>query len=674
MTSNASADLELMRASMLLESDPAAAARHASDIVANFPGHEEANLLLATACRRLGDPASSTRVLESLSSAHPASPVMQLELGRSYAAGGRRAEALAAFQRAVDLDGTLADGWRELAAQHFLAGNTLDGDAAYLNYSRLAPNPPGLADAYVALTDNRLGVAEAVAVQHLRGSPGDVVALRMLADIAFRRSDSQAAERHLTECLELAPGYAAARYDLARLLYEQQRMAEALPLIERLLATEPRNAAYLTLKAQSIRLVGRIVESIAIMERVVADCPDDAPQWLLFGNLLREMGEQGRSIEAYRRALVAQPGFGEGYWALANLKTFRFTDADIATMQQQLALLPPFGSGRKHLEFALGKAFEDARQFAASFEHYALGNNLQRAMVEYDSAAATAYVQHSKVLYTAGFFADRREWGIERADPIFIVGLPRSGSTLLEQILASHSQVEGTRELPDLPAMVMELFLRANPADNSVSEYPSFIASLGRTDIEQMATRYLAQTQAHRPLGLPRFVDKMLANFSHVGLIQLMFPNASIIDARRHPLACSFSCYKQLFPRGMNFSYDLGELGLYYRDYVELMEHMDEVLPGRVHRVHYEQLIADPEREVSRLLAFCRLPFEADCLRFYQNPRVVQTVSSEQVRRPIYADAVDQWRNYETWLEPLKDALDGLVDRYPSRTKPLSTG
>jgi tetratricopeptide (TPR) repeat protein len=670
MTSNASADLELMRASLLLESDPAAAARHASDIVANFPGHEEANLLLATACRRLGDPASSTRVLESLSAAHPASPVMQLELGRSYAAGGRRAEALAAFQRAVELDATLADGWRELAAQHFFAGDILGGDTAYLNYSRLAPNPPGLADAYVALTDNRLGVAEGVAAQQLRQSPGDVVALRMLADIASRRGDDQAAERYLTQCLELAPGYAAARYDLARLQYLQQRIAEALPLIERLLATEPHHAAYLTLKSQSIRLVGRIEESIAIMERVVADHPDDAQHWLVFGNLLREMGEQDRSIGAYRRAIAAQPGFGEGYWALANLKTFRFADADIATMQQQLALLPPFGSGRKHFEFALGKAFEDAGQFAASFEHYALGNNLQRATVDYDPAASSAFVQRSKALCTAGFFADRREWGIERADPIFIVGLPRSGSTLLEQILASHSQVEGTRELPDLPAMVMELFLRSNPADNSDSEYPSSIAALGRTDIEQMAADYLAQTQAHRPLGLPRFVDKMLANFSHVGLIQLMFPHASIIDARRHPLACSFSCYKQLFARGMNFSYDLGELGLYYRDYVEIMEHMDSVLPGRVHRVHYEQLIADPEREVSRLLDYCRLPYEAECLRFYQNPRVVQTVSSEQVRRPIYTDAVDQWRNFEPWLQPLKDALGNLIDRYPSSTWP----
>jgi len=666
LTSNVSADLEFMRASMLLESDPATAARHASDIVAKFPDHEEANLLLATACRRLGDPATATRVLESLACAHPASPVMRLELGRSYAAGGRGAEALAAFRRSVELDATLADGWRELAAQHFLAGNSLDGDAAYLKYTRLAPDPPALTDAYVALSDNRLDAAEVVAGRHLLQAPRDVVALRMLADIASRRGDSQAAETRLTECLEFAPGCAAARYDLARLLYGEQRIAEALPLIERLLATEPCNAAYLTLKSQSIRLVGRIDESIAIMERVVADCPDDAPQWLVFGNLLREIGEQDRSIEAYRRSLAAYPGFGEGYWALANLKTYRFTDAEIATMQQQLALLPAYGSGRKQLEFALGKAFEDAGQFAVSFEHYALGNTLQRATVDYDPAAATAYVQRSKLLYAAGFFADRRAWGSERADPIFIVGLPRSGSTLLEQILASHSEVEGTRELPDLPALVMEPFKHRNSGVDS--EYPASIAEVGKTEIEQMAARYLVQTQAHRPLGLPRFVDKMLANFSNVGVIQLMFPHAAIIDARRHPLACSFSCYKQLFSRGMNFSYDLGELALYYRDYVELMEHIDAVLPGRVHRVHYEQLVADPEREVRRLLDYCRLPFQPECLRFYQNPRAVQTVSSEQVRRPIYADAVDQWRSYEPWLGPLKDALGNLIDRYPSNS------
>jgi tetratricopeptide (TPR) repeat protein len=662
LTFDASADLMLMRASMLLDSDPASAARHASDIVAKSPGHEEANLLLAAACRRLGDAATATSVLETLCKAHPDSPVMQFELGRSYAVGGRSTDALAAFQRAVTLDAAFADGWRELAAQHFLAGNTLEGDTAYLTYSRLARDPPELTDVGVAAAENRLDAADAMLRRHLKQAPRDEVALRMLADLATQRGDHVAAEKSLAECLEYAPGFAAARYDLARLLYLQQRIDEALPLIERLLAAQPRNPKYIALKALAIRLVGGGSEALSLMERVVAEHPEDAQGWLVYGNLLREMGEQARSIEAYRQSIVAQPGFGEGYWALANLKTFRFTDEDIASMQVELARAPAFGSGRKHLEFALGKALEDAARFEESFEHYARGNEQQRYTLDYDPAVSTAYTQSSKALFTAPFFADRSGWGSERPDPIFIVGLPRCGSTLLEQILASHSQVEGTRELPNVPALVTEIYLRSGPGE---AEFPASIASLSCADVQHIAERYHVQTQTHRPLRLPRFVDKMLGNFSHLGLIHLMFPRAAIIDMRRHPLACSFSCYKQLFARGMNFSYDLGELGRYYRDYVDLMAHMDAVLPGRVHRIHYEQLVADPEGEVRRLLDYCRLPFEPECLRFYDNRRVVQTVSSEQVRRPIYADAVDQWRNYEPWLGALKDALGALADQYP---------
>ncbi len=662
MTSDASADLMLMRASMLLDSDPAAAARHASDIVAKSPDHEEANLLLAAACRRLGDPATATRVLGALCIAHPDSPVMQFELGRSYAAGGRGADALAAFQRAISLDAGFADGWRELAAQHFLAGNTLAGDTAYLTYSRLAPQPPELADAGVAAAENRLDAADEMLRRHLKEAPRDAVALRMLASIATQRGDQVGAEKCLTECLQYAPGHAEARHDLARLLYLQDRIDEAMPLIERLLAAEPQYPKYVALKALAIRLIGRGTEALSLMERVVAEHPEDAKSWLVYGNLLREMGEQARAIKAYQESIIARPGFGEGYWALANLKTFRFSDADIASMQEHLARSPTIGSNRKHLAFALGKAFEDAKRFDESFEHYARGNEQQRYTLRYDAADTSAYVQSTKQMYTARFFADRSGWGSERPDPIFIVGLPRCGSTLLEQILASHSQVEGTRELPNVPALVTELYRRSGSSD---AEFSASVASLGRAEIEQMAAGYLRQTQAHRPLMLPRFVDKMLGNFSHVGLIHLMFPRAAIIDTRRHPLACSFSCYKQLFARGMNFSYDLGELGRYYRDYVELMNHMDAVLPRRVHRVHYEQLVGDPEGEVRRLLDHCRLPFEPECLRFYDNPRVVQTISSEQVRRPIYSDSVDQWRHYEPWLGALKDALGGLADQYP---------
>ncbi len=657
---DASADLALMRASMLLEADPAAAARHAGDILANSPGHAEAALLLAAACRRLGDPATAIRVLEPLAGAHPGAPVLQLELGRAYGAGGRAAEAIGAFQRAVELDAALADGWRELAAQRFLAGDTAAGDAAYLKYSSLAREPPELTDANVARAADRLDAAETMVRRHLQRAPRDAAALRMLADLAGRRGDSAEAERCLTDALEFAPGDAAARRDLARLLCLQERVAEAMPLIERLLVNEPRNSSHLCLMAQALRLDGRAQEAIVLMQDLVAESPGDVQAWLILGNTLREVGQQAAAIASFRRALDAQPAFGEAYWALANLKTFRFTDGDVAAMRLQLARQAP-GSKTIHLHFALGKALEDAGEFAESFEHYSRGAAQQRAKISYDPAATTEYVRRSKAAYTAGFFAGR-PGGSERRDPIFIVGLPRSGSTLLEQILASHSQVEGTRELPDVPAIVMDLFAGPN---RGTAEYPESLAALGNAEIEALALRYLARTSIRRLHGSPRFVDKMLGNFSHVGLIHLMFPRAAIIDARRHPLGSGFSCYKQLFAQGMNFSYDLGEMGRYYRDYCDLMAHIDTVLPGRMHRVHYELLVTDPESELRRLLDYCGLPFEDECLRFYDNPRAVQTISSEQVRQPIYSGAVEQWRHYEPWLGPLKDAVGDWVERYP---------
>jgi tetratricopeptide (TPR) repeat protein len=399
-----------------------------------------------------------------------------------------------------------------------------------------------------------------------------------------------------------------------------------------------------------------------LMAGAVADKPGDAGAWLLYGHLLREIGEHARAIELYRQALAIRPESGGAYWSLANLKTFRFSRADLETMQEQLTRRVVQGADRIQLEFALGKALEDDGQFAGSFEHYALGNALQRATIFHDPNVMTADVQRSKALYSSEFFADRRGWGSTRPDPIFIVGLPRSGSTLLEQILASHSQVEGTRELPDIPAIALELISR--PAAAGRSAYPEPVAALDKYAIDALAERYLARTTAYRPLGKPRFVDKMLSNFGHIGLIQLMFPRAAIIEARRHPLGCGFSCYKQLFVRGINFSYDLKELGRYYRDYEELMAHWNAVLPGRMHRVHYEQLVAHPEREVRRLLEYCNLAFEPECLRFHENRRVVQTVSSEQVRRPIYVEGVDQWRHYEPWLGPLKEALGDVVEQY----------
>jgi len=664
LTPSASADLELMRASLLLESDPAAAARSANKILAGSPGHPAARLLLATACRKLGDPAAAAALLESLASARDDSPVRQLELGRAYAAAGRNAEALTAFRRAVALDEGLADAWRELAEQLFVAGDTVEGDRAYARYYRLSPEPPELSDAIVALAGNRPTVADTLLRQRLQQAPRDVVALRLLANTATQLGDDVEAERRLNEALALAPGYAAARYDLARLLKGYQRIEEMLPHVERLLACDPGNIDCLNLKAEGLRYIGRGDEALALMEQVTADHPDEEQSWIVYGTLLRELGEQARAIETFRRALAVRPGSSFAYSSLANLKTFRFDSADLEAMQRQLELPSVRGAERIRLEFALGKGLEDAGEFGDSFEHYAQGNRLQRATFFYDPRIITAEVQRWRTFYSERFFAERSGWGSARADPIFIVGLPRSGSTLLEQMLASHSQIEGTRELLDLPTLAFGLLSGVtSPTESSFLER---VGALRSEEIQTLALRYFGQVQAKRPLGKPRFIDKMLGNWCYLGLIHLLFPRAAIVDARRHPLGCCFSCYKQIFVRGQKFTYDLSELGQFYRDYVLLMEHFDATLPGRVHRVYYEQLVADPEGELRRLLDYCGLPFEEQCLRFYENRRIVHTISSEQVRRPIYADSVDQWRHYQPWLGSLKEALGELVERYPA--------
>jgi len=657
-----------MRASLLLESDPSAAARQASDILAASPGHAAASLLLATARRRLGEPAEAASVLESLGSTHGDSSLIQLELGRAYAAAGRTTEAATAFRRAVTLDAGFADAWRELASQLHAAGEAVEGDRAYLRHQALSPDPPELKDAMAALANNRTQAAAMLLRQHLQRKPRDVVALRLLADACTKLEDDVEAERRLTECLQIAPGFAAARYDLARLLNEYQRVDESLPHVERLLACDPDNIDYLNLKAQGLRFAGRTEEAIALMKQLLADHPDEEQSWILCGGLLRALGEPDRAIEMFRRALAVRAGSSHAYSSLANLKTFRFERADLEAMEQQLALPAVRGTDRIRLEFALGKGLEDAGEYAPSFDHYARGNRLQRATFFYDPQIMTADVQRSQSFFSQGFFAERAGWGSQRSDPIFIVGLPRSGSTLLEQILASHSLVEGTRELLDLPTVAFDLVSAVDmPTEATFLER---LGALRREEVESLAMRYLSRTQRSRHTDRPRFIDKLLGNWIYVGFIHLLFPCATIIDARRHPLGCGFSCYKQQFARGQKFSYDLAEFGRFYRDYATFMEHVDATLPGRVHRVYYEQLVADPRREVQRLLEHCGLPFEERCLRFYETRRVVTTISAEQVRQPIYRESVDQWRRYEPWLGPLQELVGDLVARYPAPQAP----
>jgi tetratricopeptide (TPR) repeat protein len=499
-------------------------------------------------------------------------------------------------------------------------------------------------------------------------APTDVPAIRMLAEVAARYGRDQDAEKLLERCLELAPSFAPALYAYAMLLNRRNQSARALPAIEKLLAAEPRHPGYRNFHAVLLSRLGDYAGAARIYAELLREYPSQAKVWLSYGHTLKTEGDLQEGVTAYRRSIALEPAFGEAYWSLANLKTFRFEPAEVAAMETKAADPAVGDVDRLHLEFALGKAFEDAGDWATSFSHYEKANALQRARLRYDPDRNTERLRHLQATLTREFFAARAGGGCPAPDPIFIVGLPRAGSTLIEQILASHSEVEGTMELPEIIAMAREL--RAESESQAVGAYTDVLAGLDPVRLRELGERFIAGTRVYRKTGRPYFIDKMPNNFLHIGMIHLVLPNAKIIDARRHPLACCFSNYRQHFASGQRFAYDLADLGRYYRDYVELMAHFDAVLPGRIHRVIYERLVEDTEAEVRRLLDYCGLPFEDACLRFFENERAVRTPSSEQVRQPIYREAVDQWRHYEAWLDPLKDALGPVLPAYPDTPDP----
>jgi tetratricopeptide (TPR) repeat protein len=659
---NPAVEQEIIRVAALLDTDPRAAARAAEAMLEQHPGHPTATLLLGTARRACGDEKASD-TFASLATSSPDSAVLQLELGRTLAAQGRKEEALRALIRASELEPDLADAWRELSLLHAADGDTLACDRAYVNFVRLADPERHLNEVATALTTDRFGAAEALLKRRLTQVREDVVALRMLAEVEYQREDYIEGERLLGEVLRIAPGYGAARFELARMYHAQQKAAPILPLVERLLALEPGNLRYRSLQASALSLLGRYDDAMEILAALVQEFPDNELVWLTYGHGLRFAGRSREAVDAYRKAIVLREEFGEAWFSLANLKTFRFSTADIEQMRRQLGREDLQHGDRLQFEFALGKALEDERNFADSFEHYSRGNALRRQQVPFDLAANTRLIQRTISLFTREFIEARRGAGSPAGDPIFILGMPRAGSTLIEQILASHSQVEGTRELPDIPGFALELGLRDAAAQPST--YPQPIARLTRKQLHDLGERYLAQTRPGRHSNAAHFIDKMPSNFFHVGLIHLILPRARIIDARRSPLACCFANFKQHFQSGVWFSYDLEDIGHYYRDYVRLMAHFDSVLPGRVHRVYYENIVTNLEVEVRRLLEYCGLPFEPQCLRFHETRRIVHTASSEQVRQPIYTDGIDQWRHFEPWLGKLKAVLGDLIDDYP---------
>jgi tetratricopeptide (TPR) repeat protein len=543
-----------------------------------------------------------------------------------------------------------AQAFRDQALAYRALGRKADAEIAELQAIGASIHDPELQQAAQALAANALHLAEPILKQRLKTIPTDVAAIRMLAELAGRIGRYGDAENLLRRALDLAPGFTAARSNLAMVLHRQNRTQDALAELDTVLALDPNNPNHQNLKAAALGKIGDYDEALALYEGVLQNRPDQPKIWMSYAHVLKTVGRQDDSLDAYRRALSLRPDLGEVWWSLANLKTVRFSPDDIAAMQAALDTPGLGGDDRLHLGFALGKAMEDLGQAEAAFGHYSTANALRREGLDYDPSEISRQVDRAIDTFTPEFFARHAGQGCTAPDPIFILGMPRAGSTLIEQILASHSLVEGTMELPDIPAL-------AARTGKETQRYPAGLDGLMPDQILELGQDFLSRTQIQRKEAKPYFIDKLPNNWLYTGFIHLILPNAKIIDARRDPMDCCFSNFKQHFARGQAFAYGLEDMGLYYSDYVRLMRHIDQVLPGRVHRVIHERLIEEPEDQIHRLLAYLGLPFEAACLNFHQTQRAVRTASSEQVRRPLNRDGIGQWRAFEAWLDPLKAAL-----------------
>ena len=630
-------------------------------LVAEVPQNRDILYLIAANQRCLNRIPEALATLQRLEQEHPQFSLLYQERGHCYMTLRDALRAIAAFQRAVKINPALTTSWTLLENLYRMTGDAEAAATAAERVSSLKRLPPEVVRAGSLFSDGDLSAAEDILRSYLLKAGEHVEALRLLARIEHQRDVLHEAERLLEAALKLAPNYRAARLEYVRVLIDRHKYLQAREESDTLLEMEPGNADYRSLYAAACVGLGEHEEAIALYRQLVAASPGSPELHVLLGHSLQAIGRKKEATDSYQAAAATKPSFGDAYWSLANLKTYRFSDDEIARMRAEEATTAVQAVDRYHLCFALGKAFEDRRDYAESWRFYDRGNALKRAESRYRPEIIEINTRKQVEVCTAQLFAARKGFGVPDPDPIFIVGLPRSGSTLIEQILASHSKVEGTQELAEIQRIVVGL--QGHPSDLENPRYPGVLADLAAEDFRSLGERYMAETRAYRK-GKPFFIDKMPNNFRHTGLIHLMLPNAKIIDVRREPMACCFSNLKQLFARGQEFTYSIEDIARYYRTYLDLMRHWDAVLPGRVLRVWYEDVVDDLERNVRYMLEFCGLKFEAACVEFYKTERSVRTASSEQVRQPIFREGLFQWRNYEPWLGPLRDSLGDALIRY----------
>ena len=618
--------------------------------------------MLAVCQRYLSKHSSALATLEKLKSLVPEHSRAFQETGHVYRAMNNAGAALNAFSRATQINPALAASFR---AQIDILTAT---DRSHLTgqLKQQLESLEALPKPLVAVTDliaqGKLIKAEQLCKAFMQKVPRNIEGMRLLADIGSRLGVLEDAEFLLESAVEFAPDHTKARIDYIQVLRKRQNYQESLRQAKLLLDADPSNPQFQSVFAVESMQSGDYDTALSMFESILKILPEDPVTLTSRGHALKTQGQTEDAIDSYRRAIKKYAAHGEAYYSLANLKLFSFSDEEIQAMEAQESNLGISHQSRIYLNFALGKAYEDKGLFDKAFMFYERGNAFKKSQSRYKASDLTAEFKAQTEVFDDAFIASHANTGFTSPDPIFIVGLPRSGSTLLEQILASHSQVDGTMELPNMLALAQKL--RRGERMSAVNHYPGILKELPAEQFLEFGEKFIDETRVHRG-SAPFFIDKMPNNFRHVGLIKLMLPNAKIIDARRHPMGSCFSGFKQLFAEGQEFTYGLEEVGTYYRDYVELMDHWDKVLPGQVLRVQYEEVVADLDTQVRRILDYCGLEFEESCINFHETDRSVRTPSSEQVRQPIYQSGVEQWKNFESNLDPLKQALGAVLERYP---------
>ena len=579
------------------------------------------------------------------------------EQGFIYLALAESVQAKISFEKAVALNPCLVASWQELIEIYRDMGQQENVQKAANQLEKLKKLPPALLAVTELMHEGKLLKAEQICRHFLQNNKQHIDGMCLLAAIGIELKIYDDAEFLLASAVELAPNHTHARYQYLNLLLRLGKFKLAEQQVNILLTGQPDNLSFKVAKANVLTGLGKIEQAIILFEEAIANNDKIAGFNLQLGHALKAQGDIKKAIAAYQQAYRLNPSYGDAFWSLANTKTYHFSDQEIVQMQQQGANKDLALADRIQLLFATGKAYEDRAEFDKAFTAYQQGNSLQHAHSGFDINKIEQQIDQQIKYCTSTLFEKRGDLGLNAPDPIFIVGLPRAGSTLLEQILASHSQVDGTMELHNILGLASRLRGKNQNQESSEKQYPKNLHDINADYFKRFGQQFIDETRVYREQA-PLFIDKMPNNFLHIGLIRLILPNAKIIDARRAPMACCFSGFKQLFAEGQDFSYNLEDIGRYYQAYLKLMEHWHNVLPDFVLTVNHEDVVDDLEKQVRRILDFCGLEFEQSCIDFHKTKRNIKTPSSEQVRQPIYKSATEQWKHFEQYLTPLKKVLN----------------